>query len=115
MTPTKHFSLQGLENTYSIKLKYFRNRLGKIIGFKLETLQSGFNQIVDDVKVEIRVADPEFPDDRTKDVPVSEPQLIDEDGALLNGLVVLPVYKENVVDDLYDFRLFALPTAYPVI
>jgi hypothetical protein len=112
--PEPYYDEEGhltFKNRFSIKLKYFRNEAGQTIGFKLESLQAGFNQIVDGDKVEIRVADPEAPTDRSKDVPVAEPQLLDQNGALTET----PYYVENVIDDLYDFGLFNLPTAYPAI
>ena len=112
--PQPYYDDEGnltFRNTLTIKLKFFRNKAGKQIGFKRESLQAGFNQKVAGVKEEIRVADPEAPTDRTKDQPVATPQMLDVDGAL----TTTPYYVENVTYDLIDFGQFSLPTAYPVI
>jgi hypothetical protein len=98
------------KNTFTIKLKFFENKAGEQIGFKRESLQAGFNQIVAGDKVEIRVADPEAPTDRSKDQPVATPQMLDSAGLLTET----PYYVENVTFDLVSFAQFSLPTAYPV-
>ena len=97
-------------NTYTFKLKFFKNTSGSQIGFKLETLSAGYNQIVSTKKVEIRVKDPDSPDDSTKDQPIATPQMLDVDGAV----TTTPYYQEWVVHDVVNFSVFGLPTNYPV-
>lgn len=100
-------------NTYTFKLKYFKNNAGEQIGFKLENVAAGFNQTsatAPNGKSEIRVADDEFPTDRTKDQPVATPQLLDANGAVTDT----PYYQEWVVHDLANFAAFGLPNNYPV-
>ena len=112
--PTPYYDSEDnltFRNRFTIKLKFFRNKAGKQIGFKRESLQAGFNQLVAGVKEEIKVADPEFPSDRTKDQPVATPQMLDTNGEL----TTTPFYVENVTFDLTDFGQFNLPTSYPVI
>jgi len=104
----------SFKNTFTFKYKFFKNKAGKEIGFQLEAVNQGFNEKDDTApngKVEIKVADPEFPTDRTKDVPVAVPQMLTEAGLKTNE----PFYQEWVVHDLLDFTQFGLPTAYPVI
>jgi len=100
-------------NTFTFKLKYFKNQAGDLIGFTLEAASQGFNSkdlTAPNGLVEIKVADPESPTDRAKDVPVATPQLLDE-----NGLVTsTPFYQEFIVQDVIDFTGFGLPTSYPV-
>lgn len=99
------------KNTFTIKLKFFRNKAGKQIGFKRESLQAGFNQLIAGDKVEIRVKDPDDPTNAEKEQPVATPQMLDENGAV----TTTPYYVENVTYDLIDFGQFSLPTSYPVI
>lgn len=102
------------KNTFTFKYKFFKNKAKEEIGFKLEAVNQGFNKkdaTAPNEKAEIKVADPEFPTDRTKDVPVAVPQMLTEAGVVTNE----PFYQEWVVHDLLDFTQFALPTAYPVI
>jgi len=100
-------------NTYTFDLNFKKNNAGTRIGFKLETISAGFNEFsatAPNNKVEIKVADPEAPTDRTKDQPVATPQMLDENGAVTNT----PYYQEWVVHDLVNFSLYGLPTNYPV-
>ncbi len=102
-------------NTFQIRGKFKEAQTdGKgIIGFQLEQLASGFNRRDDEApngKVEIKVADPEFPTDRTKDVPVATPQMLDANG----DLTTTPYYEYFVVNDLTDFGKFNLPSSYPI-
>lgn len=101
------------KNTFTFKMKYFQNKAGVLIGFTLEAASQGFNSkdvTAPNNKVEIKVADPDFPTDRTKDVPVATPQLLDADGLV----TAVPFYQEFVVHDILDFSVFSLPTSYPV-
>ena len=117
-SPQPYYDDEGnltFRNTLTIKLKFFRNKAGKQIGFKRESLQSGFNYIdANAVLSEIKVSSPVDPDDLSKGYtqePVATPQMLDVDGAL----TTTPYYVENVTYDLIDFGQFSLPTAYPVI
>lgn len=105
-------------NTYTFKLKYFKNKAGNQIGFTLEAASNGFNFI--DLTnanqlTEIQVADPNFPTDRKKDVPTASPLPLDIAGqSPVQGGYIGPAYQEFVVNDVVDFNQYGLPTAYPV-
>jgi hypothetical protein len=112
--PQPYYDDEGnltFRNRFTIKLKFFRNKAGKQIGFKRETLQAGFNQLIAGDKVEIRVKDPDDPTNVEKEQPVATPQMLDSSGAVTET----PYYVENVTYDLIDFGQFNLPTSYPVI
>lgn len=97
-------------NTYTFKLNFFKNNAGTRIGFKLENVSAGFNQIVSGNKVEIRVKDPEDPTNAEKEQPIATPQMLDENGAVTDT----PYYQEWVVHDLVNFSTYGLPVNYPV-
>jgi len=100
-------------NTYTFKFKYFKNQAGEQIGFKLEAVSQGFNSkdaTAPNGLVEIKVADPEFPTNRAKDVPAATPQLLDAGGLV----TIVAFYQEFVVHDVVSFDAFGLPTSYPV-
>lgn len=105
-------------NTFTFKLKYFKNKAGDQIGFTLESASNGFNFIDlanGNQLTEIQVADPNFPTDRKKDVPTAQPLPLDIAGqSPVQGGYAGPAYQEFVVNDLIDFTTFGLPTAYPV-
>jgi len=111
-----HWDVEGnltFKNTLTFKFKYFRNKAKKLIGFTLEAASSGFNSkdaTAPNGRVEIKVADPQFPTDRSKDVPVATPQLLSEAGLVTST----PFYQEFVTLDVIDFTTFGLPTSYPV-
>ncbi len=96
-------------NTFKIKLKFAKNSSGQEIGFKIEALAASFNQVVNGELEAIKVRDPEFPDDRTKDILAATPQMVDTNGAL----TTTPFYQEWVTDDLIAFGQFGLPSSYP--
>lgn len=98
----------SFKNTYTFKLKFFKNVDGDRIGFKLETLNAGFNFLDPDnsnAKTEITVADKD-----DEQVPVATPQLLASDGAKSTT----PTYKEWVVNDVVNFSQYGLPSSYPV-
>jgi len=104
-------------NTTSIKTKFFKNKSGELIGFKLEALAVSFNQLVDDELLEITVKSITTPastnpvvDEVSEQVPVAEPQLIGEDGTQ----TTTAFYQEWMPFDLISFSQFGLPTSYPV-
>jgi len=113
---TPYWDTEGnlsFRNTFTFKLKYFKNKAGDFIGFTLEAASQGFNSV--DVTapngiVEIKVADPQFPNNRAKDVPIATPSLLDAGGLV----TAVPFYQEFVVHDVVDFDGFGLPTSYPV-
>lgn len=112
-SPQPHRDEEGyltFRNTFKIKLKFANNNKGKEIGFTVESLAASFNQVVDDKLVAIRVADPEFPDDRKKDILAATPQMVDEAGAL----TTTPFYQEWVINNPISFGQFGLPSSYPV-
>ena len=92
------------------KKKVVDNNKGKEIGFTVETLAASFNQIVEGKLVAIRVEDPEFPNNRKKDILAATPQMVDKDGALTST----PFYQEWVVNNPISFSQFGLPSSYPV-
>lgn len=102
------------KNTLTFKLKYFKNKKGDQIGFKLETLNSGFNYIdAEGKRAEIKIQTAVDPDDLTKGytwVPVATPQLLTEDGFLTDTAS----YTEYVINDVINFNQFGLPSSYPV-
>lgn len=104
----------SFKNTLTFKLKYFKNKAGDRIGFKLETLNSGFNYIDEEgERAEIKIQTAKDPDDLSKGydwVPVATPQLLTEDGFLTETAS----YTEYVVNDVINFSQFGLPTSYPV-
>jgi len=111
--PQPHRDEQGyltFRNTFKIKLKFANNAAGNEIGFKIETLAASFNQLVDGKLEAIRVADPEFPDNRKKDILAATPQMVDEDGKLTTE----PFYQEWLVNNAIPFGNFGLPSSYPV-
>ena len=106
-------------NTTSIKTKFFKNKAGLLIGFKLEALAVSFNQLVNDELLEITVKSITTPANPSADppvvevseqVPVAEPQLIAEDGTQTTEAF----YQEWMPFDLISFSQFGLPTSYPV-
>jgi len=105
-------------NTTSIKTKFFKNKSGELIGFKLEALAASFNQLVEDELLEITVKSITTPANPSADppvaevseqVPVAEPQLIDELGVQTTEAF----YQEWMPFDLISFGQFGLPTSYP--
>jgi len=105
-------------NTFVFKLKFFKNKAGQQIGFTLESASQGFNFLDTgnaNQLTEIQVADPNFPTNRKKDVPVANPMPLDINGqSPLQAGYTEPAYQEFVVNDVIDFSTFGLPTAYPV-
>lgn len=99
-------------NTYTFKLKYFKNKDGDRIGFKLENASTGFNQIVEGEKVEIKVKSivPDSDPVEFTEEPTATPLMLNEDGAVTDT----PFYQEWVVHDLVNFASYGLPTSYPV-
>ena len=94
------------QNTFYLKFKFKKNVAGERIGFKLESVEQGFNQIVGGEREAIKV-----PDENGDLVLTSMPLMLDEDGAVTDTAF----FKERVAHDLIDFTQFGLPTAYPVI
>jgi hypothetical protein len=112
-SPEPHFDDDGyltFRNTFKIKMKFFKNKAGEEIGFKLETLAASFNQLVTDQLEAIKVADPEFPTDRKKDILAANPLMVDVNGVKTST----PFYQEWVVHDVVSFGQFGLPTNYTV-
>lgn len=93
-------------NTFFLKFKYYKNEAGNEIGFKLESVEQGFNQIVGGEKEAIKI-----PDEDGNLVLTSIPLMLNAAGAVTDT----PFYKERVSLDLIDFSQFALPTSFPVI
>lgn len=95
-------------NTFAIKLKYFKNKAGEQIGFKLEQLNEGFNFLPAGVSADKQ----EFTvkDDDGEPVPVATPQLLAENG----DTSTTATYTERVANDVIEFSQFRLPTSYPV-
>jgi hypothetical protein len=111
-SPKPHRDEDGyltFRNTFKIKLKFANNKAGNEIGFTIETLAASFNQVVDSKLVAIKVADEEFPDDRTKDVLAATPQMVDANGEL----TTTPYYQEWVTNSIVNFGQFGLPSSYP--
>jgi len=112
-SPQPHRDEEGyltFRNTFKIKLKFANNKAGNSIGFTIESLAASFNQVVDGKLVAIKVEDPEFPDDRKKDVLAATPQMVDTNGELTST----PFYQEWVINNPISFSQFGLPTSYPV-
>lgn len=106
--PVPHRDNDGFltfRNTFVFKLKFFKNRSGQEIGFKLESLAASFNELSDGDLTEITVKD-----NNDNDVPVATPQMIDETGSKTTS----PYYQEWVIHDLANFSSFGLPSSYPV-
>jgi hypothetical protein len=102
-------------NTYSIKTKFVKNNQGSEIGFKVETLAASFSQLVDgklEAITEKLITTPEEGgnDEVSEQVQVSEPVMIDKDGAVTTD----PFYQEHMPFDLISFSQFGLPSSYPV-
>lgn len=111
-SPKPHRDDKGyltFRNTFTIKLKFAKNNAGKEIGFTAETLAASFNHVVDGDLVAFKVADPEFKDDRTKDVLAATPQLVDKDGKK----TTTAFYQEWVTNSIVNFGQFGLPSSYP--
>ncbi len=103
-------------NKYTFKLKFFKNKAGKQIGFKLENLNAGFNYLVGTTPFEFKVKslpDPEAAESGTNVAvwePVATPQLLNADGTE----ATTPSYTEFVVNDVVNFSQYGLPSSYPV-
>lgn len=98
----------SFENTFTFKLKFFKNVDGERIGFALETLNAGFNFLDpanSNAKTEITVKDKD-----DNDVPVATPQLLDASG----NVSTTPTYREWIVNDVVNFAQYGLPSSYPV-
>ena len=83
---------------------------GDEIGFTLESLAASFNQLVDGQLEAIKVADPEFPDNRKKDILAATPQMVGADGKK----TTTPYYQEWMPFDSVSFSQFGLPSNYTV-
>ena len=92
-------------NTFIVKLKFFKNKDGQEIGFKLEILNQGFNFLDGGIKKEFQVEDADG-----NMQPVATPQLLDENGEPTDT----PTYTERLPFDLQDFSQFGLPNEYPI-
>jgi len=111
--PKPHYDEEGFltfENTFKIKLKFFKNKSGTEIGFKLESLAASFNQSVAGQLEAIKVADPQAPTDRSKDILAATPQMVDAVGAVTST----PYYQEWMPFDSVSFSQFGLPSNYTV-
>ncbi len=100
-------------NTYTIKGNFKVNRDGDLIGFKMEQLNQGFNQMKDGVKQAITIKEPKDPEAdpiKYNNVPISQPQLLDENGEATGT----ESYSEFVVHKTVSFSSFKLPTNFPV-
>jgi hypothetical protein len=108
-------------NTYTIKGLFKKDVTGKrTIGFQIENLARGFNYLDDNNKLQsfttkVQTNKTEVESDskikpKYQDVPVSEPQLLDEKGKP----TTTPYYQYWVVHDLVDFSTFNLPSSYPI-
>jgi hypothetical protein len=96
-------------NTYTIYGNYKTNKSGDKIGFKLELLSQGFNEIKEGEKAEIKVAGGFDENNNPIDPqPVAQPQMLDESGAVTTE----PFYQEFVVHNLIDFSRLGLPSSY---
>lgn len=93
------------KNTFVMKMKFFKNKGGEEIGFKLETLNQGFNYLDGGTKKEFQVED-----DNGDLQPVATPQLLAPDGTPTDT----PSYTERNPFDLSDFSIFGLPNNYPI-
>lgn len=108
----------SFENTFTFKLKYFKNKANERIGFKLENLNAGFNYLVsaEGEPLEFKVKslpDPEEPESATNVAtwePVATPQLLNADGTK----ATVASYTEFVVNDVVNFAQYGLPSSYPV-
>jgi hypothetical protein len=112
--PKPHYDEEGyltFENTFKIKLKFFKNKSGDEIGFKLESLAASFNEIGDDGELDaIMVKNPEYPTDRKKDILAATPQMVGADGKK----TTTPYYQEWMPFDSVSFSQFGLPSSYTV-
>ncbi len=103
-------------NTYTIKANFKTSKDGDVIGWKLEMLSQGFNQIVDGIHGEIRVQSPKDPEaDPVKYewVPVAQPQMLDENGKATTDPAAAD-YKTYLVHNETSFSSFGLPSNFPV-
>jgi hypothetical protein len=105
-------------NTYTIKGKFKTGKDGSQIGWLLEILSQGFNEIRDGVRQGIRIREQTNIDDEGEDgpeyeyVPVAQPQLLDENGkATVNESEA--VYQQFLPYKAISFSSFRLPTNYP--
>tara|TARA_R110002020_G_scaffold125388_5_gene282609 strand:+ start:896 stop:1822 length:927 start_codon:yes stop_codon:yes gene_type:complete len=102
-------------NTYTIRGLFKKNVSGDVIGFKQELLARGFNKKKngksEGITVQVQTDPNETDPSKIKytPVPVSEPQMLTEEGEL-GG----PFYQEFVVHDLFSFSSLRLPSSYPV-
>jgi hypothetical protein len=112
-SPEPHYDEDNyltFQNTFKIKMKFFKNKQGSEIGFKLETLASSFNELIGGKLTAIKVADPEFPTDRKKDILAANPIMVSASGKQTSS----PHYQEWVVHDTTSFSRFGLPSNYTV-
>ena len=95
-------------NTFIVKMKFFKNKAGQEIGFKLELLNQGFTYLdggVGGTKKEIQVEDADG-----EMQPVATPQLLSPTGELTTEAS----YTERTAHDLIGFAQFGLPNEFPV-
>lgn len=92
--------------TFEFKLNFKKSKdTGETIGFKAEVANVGFNY-------EDENGGP-LKEILINNSPVTTPQFLDENGRYSSTNRPAPNYIQFVVNDLFDFKTYNLPSAYP--
>lgn len=106
-------------NTYTIKGNFKAGKSGDIIGWALEILSQGFNQIIDGkhqgIQIEEQTNKGNEGDDGPKFawVPVAQPQMLDSQGKATTNPGDAD-YKTYIVHNTESFSSFGLPSSFPI-
>ena len=90
--------------TFEFKLNFNKSKdTGDTIGFKAEVANVGFNYTDGTKLQEIKI----------QNSPVTTPQFLDATGGYSTTSPPAPNYIQFVINDLFNFKTYNLPTRYP--
>lgn len=90
--------------TFEFKLNFNKSKdTGDTIGFKAEVANVGFNYTDGTKLQEIKI----------QNSPVTTPQFLDASGGYSTTSPPTPNYIQFVINDLFNFKTYNLPTRYP--
>ncbi len=90
--------------TFEFKLNFNKSKdTGNTIGFKAEVANVGFNYTDGTKLQEIKI----------QNSPVTTPQFLDATGGYSTTSPPTPNYIQFVINDLFNFKTYNLPTRYP--
>ena len=106
-------------NTYTIKGNFKVSKSGDVIGWKIELLSQGFNEIVNGKHQGIQIEEQTNKGNEGNDgpkyewVPVAQPQMLDSSGQSTTDPSDAD-YKTYLVHNEESFSAFGLPTNFPI-